>query len=237
MAEKKQKKLSERQENILKYIWKYVEEHLRPPTIREIGTATDISSTSVVNYNLTKLVDRGLLERESEVSRGLKLTQKAYELLGVMEETVRDIVEDAIKSIIKIPMAGDIVASEPLEVGTAAGEGGYDDEDAIELSPSMLPSGVKTDDLFALRVKGDSMIDAMVNEDDIVIMRKQNEVRNGDMAAVWITPDDTTTLKYFYNEGEKIRLQPANPYMDAIYVHPANVRVEGKVVMVLRHTA
>ena len=80
------------------------------------------------------------------------------------------------------------------------------------------------------------MIDAMVNEDDIVIMRKQNQVNNGDMAAVWITPDDTTTLKYFYNEGEKIRLQPANPYMDAIYVHPANVRVEGKVVMVLRHT-
>ncbi len=221
-------KLSDRQRNILEYIWGYIQEHRRPPTIREIGQAVKISSTSVVNYNLTKLVEKGLLAREAEVSRGLRLTDKAREFLGI--------VEDSIKGMVRVPMMGDIVASEPLEVGTA-GQAGFDEEDALEISSSMLPTGIKMNELFALRVKGDSMIDAMVNEDDIVVMRKQTEARNGDMVAVWITPDDTTTLKYFYDEGEQVRLQPANPTMDPIFVNPANVQVQGKVVMVVRQTA
>ncbi|MCB0035349.1 MAG: transcriptional repressor LexA [Anaerolineales bacterium] len=221
-------KLSDRQRNILEYIWGYIQEHRRPPTIREIGQAVKISSTSVVNYNLTKLVEKGLLAREAEVSRGLRLTDKAREFLGI--------VEDSIKGMVRVPMMGDIVASEPLEVGTA-GQAGFDEEDALEISSSMLPTGIKMNELSALRVKGDSMIDAMVNEDDIVVMRKQTEARNGDMVAVWITPDDTTTLKYFYDEGEQVRLQPANPTMDPIFVNPANVQVQGKVVMVVRQTA
>lgn len=222
-------KLSDRQRNILEYIWSYVQENRRPPTIREIGQAVKISSTSVVNYNLTKLVEKGLLAREAEVSRGLRLTEKAREFLGVVEEAVR--------SMIRVPLVGDIVASEPLEVGSTVGTSGYDEEDALELSSSMLPVGMRANELFALRVKGDSMIDAMVSEDDIVVMHKQTEARNGDMVAVWITPDDTTTLKYFYDEGERVRLQPANPTMGPIYVNPANVQVQGKVVMVVRQTA
>ena len=81
------------------------------------------------------------------------------------------------------------------------------------------------------------MIDAMINDGDTVIMRKANQARNGDMVAVWLTPDDTTTLKKFYHEGNRIRLQPANPTMDAIYVAPENVTVQGKVVMVVRQIA
>jgi repressor LexA len=80
------------------------------------------------------------------------------------------------------------------------------------------------------------MIDAMVNDGDIVIMRKENDARNGDMVAVWLS-DDTTTLKYFYREGNKIRLQPANPTMEPIYVDREQVQVQGKVMMVLRQTA
>jgi repressor LexA len=87
-----------------------------------------------------------------------------------------------------------------------------------------------------LRVSGDSMIDAMVNDGDIVIMRKENDARNGDMVAVWLS-DDTTTLKYFFREGDQIRLQPANPTMEPIYVDPGEVQVQGKVMMVLRQTA
>ena len=94
-----------------------------------------------------------------------------------------------------------------------------------------------TEDLFALRVSGNWMIDAMVNDGDIVIMRKQETARDGEMVAIWLTPDDTTTLKYFYNEGNRVRLQPANPTMDPIWVNPGNVRVQGKVMMVLRSTA
>ena len=93
------------------------------------------------------------------------------------------------------------------------------------------------DDLFALRVSGDSMIDAMVNDGDIVIMRQENDARNGDMVAVWLS-DDTTTLKYFYREPDnRVRLQPANPTMEPIYVECEDVQVQGKVMMVLRQTA
>ncbi len=220
----KKDKLSERQQNILHYVWEYMTSNSRPPTIREIGEAVKISSTSVVNYNLTKLVDKGLLERQAEVSRGLRLTDKALHFIGQVPK--------AVSGLINVPLMGDIVASEPLEVGDTSGL-----YDPIEISASMLPDRVKSEDLFALRVNGDSMIDAMVSEGDIVVMKRQSEARNGDMVAVWLTPDDTTTLKYFYNEGEKVRLQPANPTMDPIYVSPASVQVQGKVVMVMRQTA
>ena len=80
------------------------------------------------------------------------------------------------------------------------------------------------------------MIDAMVNDGDIVIMRHESDARNGDMVAVWLS-DDTTTLKYYYREGNKVRLQPANPTMEPIYVDRKDVQVQGKVMMVLRQTA
>ena len=225
-----EKPLSERQNKILAFIRKYVQDNTRPPTIREIGRAADISSTSVVNYNLTKLKEKGFLEREAEVSRGLRLTQKAMEMFG---EAVAG-VSEAVSRVMRIPMVGDIVAGEPIEVGNNDFST-YDDDDAIELSASMLPE--RTEDLFALRVSGDSMIDAMVNDGDIVIMRKENIARNGDMVAVWLQGDDTTTLKYFFQEGEKVRLQPANPTMEPIYVDANRMDVQGKVVMVLRQTA
>jgi repressor LexA len=225
-----EKPLSERQNKILAFIRDYVQENTRPPTIREIGRAADISSTSVVNYNLTKLKEKGFLEREAEVSRGLRLTKKAMEIFG---EAVNG-VSEAVSRVMRIPMMGDIVAGEPIESGND-GFGTYDEEDAIELSASMLPD--RTDDLFALRVSGDSMIDAMVNDGDIVIMQKANTARNGEMVAVWVRGDDTTTLKYFFNEGERIRLQPANPTMEPIYVDADRLDVQGKVMMVLRQTA
>ncbi|MDX1614611.1 MAG: transcriptional repressor LexA [Candidatus Promineifilaceae bacterium] len=220
--------LSTNQRNILEFVSQYIQRKGRPPTIREIGEATDISSTSVVTYNLSKLREKGLVDREPDVSRGLRLTERAEELFGLAVEQL--------SNMVRIPMAGDIVASEPVEIGSADTNLGYDEEDAVELSRSMLDAP-RTDDLFALRVRGDSMIDAMVNDGDIVIMRQQTTARNGEMVAVWLTPSDTTTLKYFYYEGDQIRLQPANPTMDAIYVEPAEVTVQGKVMMVLRNTS
>lgn len=226
-----EKPLSERQQNILYFIRKYFQERRMPPTIREIGEAVDISSTSVVNYNLTKLKEKGYLERIPEVSRGLRLTRKALAMMG---EVVTG-ASEALSRVVKVPMLGNIVAGEPIEVGNND-FGTYDEEDAVELSASMLPTK-KFDDLFALQVSGESMIDAMVNDGDIVVMRPDNTARNGEMVAVWLTPDDTTTLKYFYHEGDRVRLQPANPSMAPIFVDPKNVRIQGKVVMVLRQTA
>ena len=231
------KGLSDRQKNILAYIQDYVAEWGRPPTIREIGGAVNISSTSVVNYNLTKLKEKGLLERDAEVSRGLRLTEKVAAVTGQVQESLSKVVDKAdtaVANIFRVPLVGNIVAGSPIEVGNDGDFSVYDDEDAIELGTSMLPG--RHDDLFALRVSGDSMIDAMVNDGDIVIMRQDNTARNGDMVAVWLS-DDTTTLKYFYHEGDKVRLQPANPTMEPIYVEPEDVQVQGKVMMVLRQTA
>ncbi|HSG17946.1 MAG TPA: transcriptional repressor LexA [Anaerolineae bacterium] len=218
----KKLQMSKRQQRMLKYISEYIQDAGRPPTIREIGTAAEISSTSVVNYNLTKLAEKGYIDRDAEVSRGLRLTEKARQLYGAAEE--------AIDRFVRVPLLGNIVASEPVEVFDS-----YDEEDAIELSRTLLDDK-EPDDLFALRVSGDSMIDAMVNDGDIVIMRQQETARDGDMVAIWLTPDDTTTLKYFYSEGDRVRLQPANPTMDPIYVKPDDVLVQGKVMMVLRNT-
>jgi repressor LexA len=228
-----EKPLSKRQQSILQFTRGYMDAHGRPPTIREIGKAVGINSTSVVNYNLGKLEEKGYLDRDPDVSRGLRLTGKADGLAQTVGQAAAAF-RDAVDRFVRIPLVGDIVAGRPVSTGNDT-FGTYDEEDAVELSRSMLSE--KPEGLFALRVRGDSMIDAMVNDGDIVIMRPQYEAKNGEMVAVWLRNDTTTTLKHFYNEGSRVRLQPANPTMEPIYVDPAEVQVQGRVLMVLRQTA
>jgi repressor LexA len=213
----RKKKLTKRQKGILDFIGVYVREHGYPPTIREIGDAVGITSTSVVNYNLNRLAERGYLIRQRDVSRGLRLVDQSPEIVPAGR-------------LVRIPLAGPIVAGEPVEIGERV----FDEEDAIEMSRDLLP---QADDLFALKVRGDSMIDAMVNDGDIVIMRPQHEARDGEMVAAWLTDRDETTLKYFYREPDRVRLQPANPTMDPIYVDPAVVQIQGKVLLVVRQVS
>lgn len=233
---KKTRPLSDRQKGMLQYIWSYVNENGRPPTIREIGSAVSISSTSVVNYNLTKLSEKGLVERDAEVSRGLRLTEQATAMYETAKEVVggaKTAVLETVGSLLRIPMVGSIAAGRPIDLPDT-GYGIYDDEDMVELSSTMI-SG-HTDGLFALRVKGDSMIDAMVNDGDVVVMREQKAAENGQMVAVWLKKDDTTTLKYFAREGTQVKLTPANPTMEPFYVNAKDVEVQGRVIMVLRQT-
>ena len=133
----KEKPLSERQQNILRFIWDYIAEHSRPPTIREIGRNVTISSTSVVNYNLNKLEERGLLERDSDVSRGIRFTEQALAMFGTVAETVTETVADVIDRFVRIPMVGTIAAGRPIDLPDT-GHGLYDDEDMVDVSPSML---------------------------------------------------------------------------------------------------
>jgi repressor LexA len=213
----RKKKLTQRQKGILDFIAVYVRENGYPPTIREIGDAVGISSTSVVNYNLNRLAERGYLIRQRDVSRGLRLVDQSPEIVPAGR-------------LVRIPLAGPIVAGEPVEIGERV----FDEEDAIEMSRDLLP---QANDLYALKVRGDSMIDAMVNDGDIVIMRPQHEARDGDMVAAWLTDRDETTLKYFYREANRVRLQPANPTMDPIYVDPGVVQIQGKVLLVVRQVS
>jgi repressor LexA len=214
--------LTDRQRRMLDYIQDFSVSSGYPPSIRQIGKAVGISSTSVVNYNLNRLVDEGYLDRDQNVSRGIRLTDK----LGKAAESLGD--------IIRVPLVGRIFASEPVPMpGTDSPIYGADE--AIEITRDLVTS---EEDLFALEVKGDSMIDAMVSEGDIVVMKREPTWSNGDMVAVWLKDREETTLKYIYREGNQVRLQPANPNMEAIMIeNPEIIEVQGKVMLVLRQLA
>jgi repressor LexA len=210
-------KLSVRQEAILEYIERFVSQHGYPPTIREIGKACNISSTSVVNYNLNKLEREGLLLRDKDVSRGLRLAESP--------------VVDNVIGLVRVPLLGKIVASAPAPV-PGSDFSYFSQEDTIELTADVVAPNEK---LFALRVEGESMIDAMINDGDVVVLRPHEDVRDGDLVAVWLKDREETTLKHIYREKGRIRLQPANPTMGPIYIdNPEQVQVQGKVVAVVR---
>jgi len=218
--------LGERHKNILKFLERFQIENGFPPSIRQIGENTNISSTSVVNYYLNQLEEMSFIERESNVSRGIRLLRTLEGNLVSTTQTISD--------LFSVPVIGRIVAGEPVPV-PSSDFNYYDQETGIEIARSLLSPREKTEELFALEVEGDSMIDAMVNDGDIVVMRPVNRAENGEMVAVWLSDRDETTLKYFYNENGKIRLQPANPMMKPIIIdNPAQVQVQGKVVLVIR---
>jgi repressor LexA len=207
------KKLSERQKNILKYIEAYVDERGYPPSIREIGDRVGISSTSVVDYNLKVLEREGRIRRDREVSRGL-------ELVGTQRNQ-----RQAQPRLVRIPVVGRIAAGLPIEAIE-------DPDDVIEL-----PVGSVPEDCFALRVRGTSMIEDHIDDGDLVVVRPQQSVDNGDIAVAIVsdaTANGGATLKRFYLEGDTVRLQPRNPDMQPILVRADQVEVRGKVVKLLR---
>jgi repressor LexA len=225
MARRK-KGLGERHIKILDMLATFSAETGYPPSIREIGRQTDISSTSVVNYYLDQLEDEGYIERDRKVSRGVRLLKTAA---GELIEGTQKVVDE----LLKIPVVGRIVASEPVQV-PSSDFGYFDTESMVEVARSLVSTRDEKE-LFALEVSGDSMIDAMVNDGDIVIMKRAEAARNGEMVAVWLQDKDETTLKYFFKEGDRVRLQPANPTMGPIYVdNPRDLKVQGKVMMVIR---
>jgi repressor LexA len=247
MARKKQKGLSDRHKRILEVLDRFSEQNGYPPSIREICTRANISSTSVANYYHDRLEELGYIERDRQVARGVRLVKNLTEIpeMGLQKAPsvgIQSTVQGAVQSIkqtveqmLSIPVVGRIVASNPVPV-PGSDFSYYDAEAAVAIARSMLPvRDANLGDLFALEVDGDSMIDAMVNDGDIVIMKRTQDARNGEMVAVWLTDKDETTLKYFYRENGKVRLQPANPTMKPIYIDdPSTVKIQGKVVMVMR---
>jgi len=232
MMVRKSKGLSERHHKILDLLQKYTEKGY-PPSIREIGEQTGITSTSVVNYYLEQLEKWGYIERDRRISRGLRVVpEKLSELIAAPVRAVAETVSD----FMRIPVMGRIGASLPMPI-PASDFNYYDAETGVDIARSMLPTK-STDELFALEVQGDSMIDAMVNDGDIVIMRRvenNSEAKNGEMVAVWLPERDETTLKYFYKEKDGYRLQPANPTMQPIMINRTEkLEIRGKVVMVIR---
>jgi repressor LexA len=218
--------LSDRQRAIIDFIQRWVDEHGYPPTIREIGLAVGINSTSVVNYNLNKLVKEGFIIRSKEVSRGIRMNP------ATLQETPINVVAGNINArVFNVPMVGTIVAGAPVNVPDAPT---YIDEDRVMSVPQELLGTVDPSQVFALKVSGQSMIDAMINDGDIVVLRRAQTARNGEMVAVWLTDRNETTLKHFFDDGDRVRLQPANPTMKPIFVEKDKVQVQGRVLAVLR---
>jgi SOS regulatory protein LexA len=135
---------------------------------------------------------------------------------------------------IHIPIIGRISAGTPIQ--TPSIDFNYlDAEESVEIAYNLLPQQVKGKDLFALEVQGDSMIDAMVNDGDIVVMKQAQRANNGDMVAVWLPYKNETTLKFFFEEKDRYRLQPANPTMKPLFIKKdERLEIKGKVVMVIR---
>ena len=201
------KALSAKQQSILSFIRDFISEHDYPPSIRDIQDGCQISSTSVVDYNLKALERLGHIRRDREVSR-------AIELVGRVRMRT-------------VPVVGQIAAGQPIPVPGSDTWTPQDFEEAIEVTDQMTKG---KENVFALRVKGTSMIDALVNDGDLVLMEPASGWQDGDMVAVWLKDREETTLKKIYREGSRVRLQPANATMDPIYVEPQNVEVQGKVL-------
>jgi repressor LexA len=244
MARKRSKHLTERQKKILEVLENFQNNAGYPPSIREICTETNITSTSVVNYYLEQLREMGYIQRDERISRGIRLVRPLSEIQNTpgpattrAADTIRhsaQTVVQAVEELLHFPVLGRIVAGEPVPVPSTSFSL-FDAESMVAVASSMLGRERDSKDLFALEVQGDSMIDAMVNDGDIVIMKPSNQARNGEMVAVWLNDRDETTLKYFYLENDRVRLQPANPTMEPIYIDdPSTVEIQGKVVMVIR---
>ena len=228
--------LSKRHEKILSFLTKFQESNGYSPSIREIGESIDVQSTSLVDYYLKQLEEKGYISREQHISRSICLLKPAEAVQSAVKRVAEGISKAGalVDELLSIPIMGRIVASEPLPM-PASDVGYFDSESSIEIARSLLPAREHANELFALEVHGDSMIDAMVNDGDIVIMKRAQQAENGEMVAVWLDDKDETTLKYFYKESSRVRLQPANPNMGPIYVeNPASLRIMGKVVMVIR---
>ena len=210
------KELSERQKNILGFIREFLNEYHFPPTIRQIGEKVGISSTSVVKYNLDALERKGFIERDADISRGIRLIE---DLQGRVAE------------VIEVPLLGVIAAGSPIPVPESE-FAPYGFDTSVELTRDIVKDARN---IYALEVQGDSMIDALINDGDIVLMRHQARVENGELAAVWLRDQEETTLKRFdLEEGDQVRLQPANPMMEPMFFPAGNVEVMGKVLCVIR---
>ncbi len=196
---------------VLEFIRNFVQDKDYAPTVAEIQKGVGISSSSVVNYHLEALEREGSIIREAEVSRGIHVSG-----IGKRNRAV--------------PLWGTIAAGEPIPVPTEETWHNVA-QDMVEVPGEMLPRGAQ---VYALRVKGTSMIDALVDDGDIVVLKAANTVEDGDMVAAWLTDKGRATLKKLYREPGRIRLQPANRTMKPIYVDPDKIQVQGQVVAVLR---
>jgi repressor LexA len=211
------KALSPKQKRILNFTRKFLDSRGYPPSVRDIVSGCEISSTSVVAYNLARLEAAGYIRRHADISRGIEIltNRRSY------------------RHNVTVPIIGEIAAGEPIPVphsetwDTVASE-------ELEVTEDLTRGKQR---VYALRVKGTSMIDALIKDGDIVLMEYVSNAENGDMVAAWLKAEKEVTLKRLFREANRIRLEPANNQMQPIYTTPDNVEIQGKVITVIRQLA
>lgn len=228
----RKKKLSERQRFILNFIGEYLRDHGYAPSIREIKseveraglvrTASGNTSTSVVDYNLRALEETGYIRRDRNKSRAIELVDNTGRSRNRQTNYNIPVAPSPIAAGSPIPVLEDIRMGTPTD-------------DTVEVTGDFLGRHIAhLNRLYALRVKGTSMIDALINDGDLVIMESQETAENGQTVAAWLKAEQEATLKRFYQEDGKVRLQPANSTMQPIYTDPDNIEIKGRVVGVIR---
>ncbi|MBE7556245.1 MAG: repressor LexA [Anaerolineales bacterium] len=197
--------ISDKQKQMLAFIENFVGKNGYPPTHEEIRTALKISTKSLVNYHLEALEGAALLSRSPNTPRGIRLMSEPETFC--------------------VPLSNG-----PISAATSSPTG-LEETEVVELTCNIVSN---TPNLYALKVQGDSLLDALVNDGDIVIIQRQSQAQNGDLVAVRLLEQDRTTLKHYYRENGHVRLQPANPNLEPVFLKPNAVQVEGKVMAIIR---
>lgn len=205
---------------LLLFIDRYIEENGFAPSYDEMVDATVARSKSVVAHYLKDLERRGWIGRTPNVSRSIQILRPVPGRGNSADGKHR-----------KVPFWGRISAGTPISIPE---NGERDPEEDIDVDTSLLPRKYAGRDLFALKVQGNSMIDAGVLSGDIIIVEPVPQVDNGDMAVVWFPDESETTLKYFYRKGDRIRLKPANSSFPEMEYDARTVEVKGRLVMTMR---
>jgi repressor LexA len=213
---------AERKQKILETIAQAIAERGYPPSVREIADAVGLASTSAVHHHLTALEREGLLERGAKLTRALRLTTHVDPAprRRVSDRRVTPFRMPVEREVLTLPVLGEIAAGQPIEA--------YDDAaETLDVPGSMQAR----DGSYVLRVRGKSMIDALIDDGDYVVVQPQATARDGDIV-VALLEDNGVTLKRFYREKDRVRLQPANASMEPIYAN--ELQIQGKVVGVIR---
>lgn len=212
-------KLSKRQESIYAFICAYTKERGYPPSVREIGTAVGLASPSTVHMHLKVLEERGYIRRDSNKPRTIEVVADS-EKRGM--NPLASVIQNPSSGLITLPVIGRVAAGTPVLA-----------EQNVEDSLTLPTSVIGDNNSFALRVRGQSMINAGIFDGDYVVVREQKDANDGEIVVALI--DESATVKTFYREDDQIRLQPENDAMSPIYVR--DPVIIGKVTALIRSIA
>lgn len=207
--------LDEHGEQIIDFIKRYQEIHQRSPSYQEIGAAVGLTSKDHVSRDLRRLKELGCLSFTPGVSRSIVLLKRGRSGRGGATSTI------------PLPIVDTITGSEPL----SAADSSLMPLDWISVAQELVQN---EPDVHVLRVHGSSMLDALVNDGDLIVIKRKNTAENGELVAAWLKSQQTITLKYYHRENGHVRLQPANPALPALLLSPSDIEIRGQVLAIVR---